>query len=57
MGYAFGLWLDSHPDLYGRWHTDPEEFDMNYRSPEWLENTLCSALTASDKYICPQRSC
>ena len=51
MKYAYGLWVDSQPDLYGGWHTDPEELDMNYRSPERLEHSLYNALTVSDRYV------
>ncbi len=51
MKYAYGLWLDSKPDLYGGWHTDPEELEMNYRSPERLEHSLYNALTVSDRYV------
>ena len=51
MKYAYGLWVDSKSDLYGGWHTDPAEFDLNYRSPERLEHTLHSALTVSDRYV------
>ena len=51
MKYAYGLWVDSKPDVYGGWHTDPAEFDLNYRSPDRLEHTLYSALTVSDRYV------
>jgi len=51
MKYAFGLWVDSKPDLYGGWHTEPKEFDMNYRSLERLEHSLYNALTVADRYV------
>jgi hypothetical protein len=46
--YAFGLWVDPHPNRYGGWHTeDPAEF---YSPNEW-ENALYGALTETDKYV------
>jgi hypothetical protein len=48
---AFGVWVDPTPDQYGGWHTDPADFDKNYRTPSDFENTLYGALTTSDKYV------
>ncbi len=48
---AFGLWVDPTPDAYGGWHTDPADFDKNYRTPSDFENTLYAALTETDKYV------
>ena len=49
--YAFGVWVDHTPNKYGGWHTDPADFDKNYRSPSELEHTLHGALTAADRYV------
>ena len=49
--YAFGVWVDPMPNKYGGWHTDPADFDKNYRSPSELEHTLHGALTAADRYV------
>ena len=49
--YAFGLWVDPHPNRYGGWHTDPADFHKNFYSAKEWENTLYAALTESDKYV------
>jgi len=49
--YAMGLWVDPTPDKYGGWHTQPADFDKNYRSPRELEQSLYGALTVTDKYV------
>jgi hypothetical protein len=49
--YAFGIWVDPTPNLYGGWHTNPADFPKNYRSPRELEHTLYGALTESDRYV------
>ncbi len=49
--YAFGIWVDPTPNMYGGWHTDPLDLHKNYRSPCELENTLYGALTETDKYV------
>ena len=49
--YAFGVWVDHTPNMYGGWHTKPADFHRNYRSPRELEHTLHAALAASDKYV------
>ncbi len=51
MRYGMGLFVDSGSEVggpCGGWHTDPHEFDKNYRTPEGLEHTLYYALTAVD---------
>ena len=49
--YAFGVWVDHTPDMYGGWHTKPADFHRNYRSPHELEHTLHAALSATDTYV------
>jgi len=49
--YAFGVWVDRLPNEYGGWHTDPADFDRNFRNPLELERTLYGALTAADRYV------
>ena len=48
---ALGVWIDVNPDQYGGWHTQPSEFDKNYRTPSDLENSLYAALTVADRYV------
>jgi hypothetical protein len=49
MEYGAGLWWD-RPGTTG-WHTDPKDFEKNYRSPERLEHALYNALTVADRYV------
>ena len=49
MEYGAGLWWDK-PGPTG-WHTDPKDFEKNYRSPERLEHALYNALTVADRYV------
>ena len=51
LQYAFGIWVDPNPNQFGGWHTDPQCFERNYRSPLELEHTLYSALTVADDYV------
>ncbi|NIA08177.1 MAG: hypothetical protein GWP14_11185, partial [Actinobacteria bacterium] len=49
--HSLGLWVDTEPRWYGGWHTKPEDFDKNYRSPWRFEHTLYDALRATDRYV------
>jgi len=49
MEYGAGLWWDK-PGPTG-WHTDPKDFEKNFRSPERLEHALYNALTVADRYV------
>ena len=51
MQQAFGIWVDHSPEGSGGWHTDPNEWGKNHKSPERLEHTLYNALTVSDRYV------
>ena len=48
---AFGIWADYSPQGSGGWHTDPNEWGKNHKSPKRLEHTLYNALTKSDRYV------
>ena len=52
--YGMGVWIDFDARFngtYNGWHTDPNEFEANYRSPRRLEQSLYNALTAADRYV------
>ena len=49
LEYGLGVWWDK-PGPTG-WHTSPEDFGKNYRSPERLEHALYNALTVADRYV------
>lgn len=52
--HGLGVYVDfdsGHTGTYDGWHTRPEEFEENYRSPKRLEHSLYNALTVSDKYV------
>ena len=51
LQYAIGVWVDPTPNKYGGWHTDPVDFEKNYRSPVELEHALHGALTVADRYV------
>ena len=48
---AFGIWADYTAQGSGGWHTDPNEWGKNHKSPKRLEHTLYNALTVSDRYV------
>lgn len=50
MRVGFGLWIDHAWRLRG-WHTDPEEFSRNLRTPKEMEDALRTALEVSDEYV------
>ncbi|MCK4323559.1 MAG: hypothetical protein KAW89_03445 [Armatimonadetes bacterium] len=50
--YGFGLWVDPGANRDGFvWHTDPNDWGKNYRSPIRFEHALYNALTAADRYV------
>jgi hypothetical protein len=48
---AFGIWVDYSPQGAGGWHTAPNLWGRNHKSPKRLEHTLYNALTVSDRYV------
>lgn len=51
LQYAIGIWVDLTNTQFLSWHSQPELFSQNYRSPSELAHTLHSALECSDKYV------
>ncbi len=52
MGASFGLDLDWDNWNRGhKFHTDPAEFSLNFRTPEQLETQVETALATADRYV------
>ena len=55
VSYGFGVWLDFEcrtRGVFPGWNSDdPAKFELNYRSPARLEQSLYNAFTVSDRYV------
>ena len=50
LSAGFGIWMDMDFRRYG-WHTNVEDFDANYFTPEEFAYSVNSGLRVADKYV------
>ncbi len=48
--FGFALWMDADWRT-GGWHTNPNEYSLNYFTPDEFESALKNALSVSDEYV------